>query len=101
MPQPRVSVFEIFCANSNVVPEMTQAALPRRIAQFIRGLEAGGAGGEAESFRGFLACVAYLGIALSDHEDDARGSRNSSSSSFANVIDKLVALVDAGVVTTR
>ena len=98
MPQPRVSAFEVFCANSHVVPEMTQAALPRRIAQFIRGLEGGRAGEEAESFRGFLACIAYLGIALSDNEDDMRGSR---SSGFPNVIDKLVALVDAGVVTTR
>jgi len=96
LPPAQVSVFETFCVNSRVVPLLVPAMLPRRIAQFLSALD------NRESFRVFLACVAYLGIALSEPVDvrvaNTEGGKVKGRTRFAEAIDKILSLVDSGVV---
>jgi hypothetical protein len=86
-----VSLFEAFCVNYRVIPLLTRPALPRRIAQHVLTLDGN------QSFRGFMACLADLGLALVDGQQgqgQGQGRGELSAQAFAEAVDKVVALID-------
>lgn len=86
LPRPafKVSIFETFCVNYCIIPNVTKASIPRRIAQYLRYLEA------HENFRCFLAGIAYLALALSTDGSSLDINRDR----FSETIDKILACVD-------
>lgn len=117
-----VTAFEAFCENCSIVPKIATKPLVKRIAQYVLSHRID----KEEGLRSFFCCTAYLALALtvqvgarpirnqhttgsSQQEQGARTANSDSAAAavakdsalFAEMVDRIVNLVDAASIGVR